>query len=247
LAIFYLFDIFFVRIFKKQRKKDMARFSRMDVYQQILNIKLVPVFYVNEAEIACQIALACGEGGAKVVEFTNRGDFAIDVFREVSKRLTQLKSDVIFGVGSIIDEATAAMYLAAGANFIVAPIFQEEVACLCNSRKIAYIPGCGSVKEVHSAESWGCEIVKMFPGSAVGGPGFISAIKGPRPWTSIMPTGGVEPTKESLSQWFKAGAVCVGMGSNLITKEILSSQNYQKLKEDTVNLVALIQSITKEK
>ena len=180
---------------------------------------LVPVFYHADVEIAKKIVAACAAGGAKVVEFTNRGDFAYEVFRELSKHFAKAHPDVILGVGSVVDAPTAALYIANGANFVVGPVLNPEVARLCNRRKIAYSPGCGSASEISEAEELGVEIVKVFPGSSVGGPDFVKAVLGPCPWTRIMPTGGVDATEESINAWFKAGVTCVGMGSKLIRKD----------------------------
>jgi len=197
----------------------MARFARMRVLNAILDSGLVPVFYHPNVEVAKKVAEACTAGGARVVEFTNRGDFAPEVFKELSQYLAQELPDVILGVGSVVDAPTAALYIAYGANFVVGPLLNPEIARLCNRRKIAYLPGCGSVSEIAYAEELGVEIVKVFPGRSVGGPDFVKSVLGPCPWTSIMPTGGVEATKQSVEAWFRAGAACVGMGSKLVCKE----------------------------
>lgn len=197
----------------------MARHARLHVLNTIVETGLVPVFYQKDFETAKHIIDACLDGGVCVIEFTNRGDFAHDVFTALSKHYAAAQPDLILGVGSIVDAPTAALYIASGANFVVGPIFNEEVARLCNRRKIAYMPGCGTLTEISRAEEMGVEIVKVFPGETVGGPAFVKAVLGPCPWTRIMPTGGVEATAESISAWFKAGVSCVGMGSNLITKK----------------------------
>lgn len=194
----------------------MARFSRLEVLNTIVETGLVPVFYNPDIEVAKQVVQACAAGGAKVVEFTNRGDFAAEVFRQLSQYVSEEAPDIILGVGSVIDAPTAALYIAYGTNFVVGPILNEQIARLCNRRKVAYSPGCGSASEISYAEELGVEIVKIFPGSAVGGPGFVKAVLGPCPWTRIMPTGGVDATEESTKAWFEAGVACVGMGSKLI-------------------------------
>jgi 2-dehydro-3-deoxyphosphogluconate aldolase/(4S)-4-hydroxy-2-oxoglutarate aldolase len=150
------------------------------------------------------------------------------------------KSPLISGVGSVVDAPTAAMYIGAGANFIVGPIFNAEIARLCNRRKIAYMPGCGTLNEISEAEEYGVEIVKIFPGAAVGGPGFIKAVKGPNPWTSIMPTGGVDATEENIRSWIEAGACCVGMGSKLITKAAVAAGDYTSITENVRKVLAWI-------
>ena len=201
----------------------MARFTRFEVYQAMFASGLVPLFYNPDVDISLQVTQAVAAGGARVLEFTNRGDFAFDVFQVLSKSLAAETSSLILGVGSVVDAPTAAMYIGAGANFIVGPIFNAEIARLCNRRKIAYLPGCGTLNEISKAEEHGVEIVKIFPGTAVGGPGFIKAVKGPNPWTSIMPTGGVDATEENIRAWIDAGACCVGMGSKLITKTAVAA------------------------
>jgi 2-dehydro-3-deoxyphosphogluconate aldolase/(4S)-4-hydroxy-2-oxoglutarate aldolase len=176
----------------------MARFSRLQVLNTIVEDGLVPVFYHADVEVARQVAAACASGGARVVEFTNRGDFAPEVFKELSHSLARERPEVILGVGSVVDAPTAALYIACGANFVVGPLLNPDVARLCNRRKIPYSPGCGSATEIAQAEELGVEIVKVFPGTAVGGPAFVKSVLGPCPWTSIMPTGGVDATEESI-------------------------------------------------
>jgi 2-dehydro-3-deoxyphosphogluconate aldolase/(4S)-4-hydroxy-2-oxoglutarate aldolase len=209
----------------------MARFTRLHAYNTILDTGLVPVFYHGDSEVAKKILRACAEGGATVVEFTNRGDFAPEVFRVLSQHASREAPEVILGVGSVIDEPTAALYIAYGANFVVGPVLNEAVARLCNRRKIAYMPGCGSVSEISYAEELGAEIVKIFPGDSVGGPGFVKAVLAPCPWTRIMPTGGVDATKESIKAWFEAGVACVGIGSKLIRKDAVAAGNWAEITE----------------
>jgi 2-dehydro-3-deoxyphosphogluconate aldolase/(4S)-4-hydroxy-2-oxoglutarate aldolase len=224
----------------------MARFTRLEVYQAMLESGLVPLFYHPDTEVSLQVARACVEGGARVLEFTNRGDFAFDVFRRLSKTLAGEKAGLILGVGSVVDTPTAAQYIGTGANFIVGPIFNSEVARLCNRRKIAYLPGCGTLNEISQAEEFGVEIVKIFPGSAVGGPGFIKDVLGPCPWTRIMPTGGVDASEENIHAWIKAGACCVGMGSKLITKTAVAAGNYASIRENVRHVLAWIAAARKE-
>jgi len=153
---------------------------------------------------------------------------------------------VVFGAGSIVDAPTAAMYIAQGANFIVGPNFDRETALLCNIRKIPYLPGCGSVTEINEAEKYGVEICKVFPGGQVGGPDFVKAVvKGPCPRTLLMPTGGVKADYDSLSRWFEAGVACVGIGSDLITKEIVKNRDFNKLTGDFHKLLQIIKKVRK--
>ena len=207
----------------------MAKYDRLSVYQAFIGTGLVPLFYSGDVSESNAVARAVAEGGAQVLEFTNRGEKALNVFAEVVNANPKL----IVGVGSVLDAPTAALFIAYGANFIVGPVFNAEVARLCNRRKIAYMPGCGSASEISTAEEYGVEIAKVFPGESVGGPGFIKAVLGPMPWSRLMPTGGVDATKESIGAWIKAGAVAVGMGSNLVRKEWLTAKNYDAIRDTT--------------
>ncbi|HSR32698.1 MAG TPA: bifunctional 4-hydroxy-2-oxoglutarate aldolase/2-dehydro-3-deoxy-phosphogluconate aldolase [Anaerolineae bacterium] len=218
----------------------MARFSRLEVLNTILELGLVPVFYHKDVEVAKKVVTACVAGGARVVEFTNRGDFASQVFGQVSEYFAQVDPSVILGVGSVIDAPTAAMYIANGASFVVGPLLNPEIARLCNRRKIAYSPGCGSVTEISQAEELGVEIVKVFPGSSVGGPAFVKAVLGPCPWTRIMPTGGVDATEESINAWFTAGVACVGIGSKLIRKDLIAAGDWSGITAKVQQVLAWI-------
>lgn len=197
----------------------MAKYTRIETVQVMKETGIVPVFYHKDHEVCKDVIKACYEGGARVFEFTNRGDFAHEVFRELIKYVNSDLEGMILGVGSVLDSGTTALYLQLGANFIVSPIVNPEMAKTCNRRKVAWMPGCGSVTEISYAEELGAEVVKIFPGSQVGGPAFVKAVKGPLPWSSIMPTGGVDPTEESLKEWFDAGVHCVGIGSKLFVKK----------------------------
>ncbi len=219
----------------------MARFSRMQVLGEMYNLGLVPIFYNPDPETAKKVVSACAAGGARLIELTNRGDYAFKVFSELTEYMAKEAPEAILGVGSVLEEATAAQFLNAGANFVVSPNFNEEVARMCNRRKVAYIPGCGTVSEISLAEEMGSEIVKIFPGGEVGGPGFIKAVRGPLPWTSIMPTGGVDTTAESIGAWFKAGVVAVGVGSNLITKDLVKARDYAGITAMTRQVLSLIE------
>ena len=221
----------------------MSRYSRMQTLSLMKEIGMIPVFYESDLEVAKDVMKACVKGGARVIEFTNRGDFAHEVFAELEKFARKELPEAVLGVGSIVEPYTAMLYIQSGANFIVGPTFNEEVATLCNRRGVPYSPGCGSATEVSNALATGVEIVKVFPGKEVGGPGFVKSVKGPMPWTSIMPTGGVSPTRESLTEWFKAGVSCVGIGSNLITKEILKAKDYQALENNVRETLKIVQEV----
>lgn len=225
----------------------MARHSRLQVLCAMKETGLVPVFYHADMEAAWKIVCACADGGAMIVEFTNRGDRAIGVFNQLTELRDKYRPEIILGVGSICDAPTAAMYIAAGVDFVVGPLLDEDTAKLCNRRKIPYLPGCGTLSEIHQAHILGVEICKIFPGGEVGGPGFVKAVKGPCPWTEIMPTGGVEPTEESLSAWFKAGIACAGIGSNLITKEFVAAGDFAGLTRKVQDTLAIIRKIRQSK
>jgi 2-dehydro-3-deoxyphosphogluconate aldolase/(4S)-4-hydroxy-2-oxoglutarate aldolase len=207
----------------------MASHTRLHVLNTTLQTGLVPVFYHKDFETAKKIVDACLKGGANVIEFTNRGDFALDVFAALAKHYAKARPDLILGVGTIVDAPTAALAIANGANFVVGPTLNPEVARLCNRRKIAYLPGSATLSEISAAEELGVEIVKVFPGETVGGPAFVKAILAPCPWTRVMPTGGVDATEESITAWFQAGVACVGMGSKLIVKKDVDSGNFEAI------------------
>ena len=218
----------------------MARFMRLDVINILLDIGLVPLFYNGDVETSIELVSACSLGGAKVIEFTNRGEMAYPVFTELVKHFAKADPEVILGVGSVIDAPTAALYLAVGANFIVGPSLNPEISRLCNRRKILYMPGCATENEIVAAEELGAEICKIFPGSSAGGPGFIKAVLAPSPWHRLMPTGGVDATEASVSEWIKAGATAVGMGSKLITKQAVSDKDYDGIAKKTSECIGWI-------
>ena len=207
----------------------MARFNKMQVLDAIVSTGMVPVYYNKDVEIAKQVVKACYEGGVRAFEFTNRGDFAHEVFAELIKFATKECPELVLGVGSIVDAGTASLYLQLGANFVVGPLFNPEIEKVCNRRLVPYTPGCGSVSEIGFAQEVGCDLCKIFPAGNVGGPSFVKNIKAPMPWSMIMATGAVEPTEENLSAWFKAGVTCVGMGSKLFPKEMIAAGNWEAI------------------
>lgn len=217
--------------------------DRLSVLSAMIDQGVIPVFYHPDVEVCSKVIQACANGGAKCVEFTNRGDFAAHVFLDVTRHFAKADPSVIMGVGSIVDAPTAGLYIANGANFVVGPLLNVEVGRLCNRRMIAYSPGCGSATEIGVAQELGCEIVKVFPGSSVGGPEFVKNVLGPMPWTRIMPTGGVDASEESLKKWFGAGIVACGIGSNLITKELLAAKDYAGIEKKVAETIALIKRI----
>ena len=192
---------------------------------------MVPVFYHSDLETSKQVLKACYEGGVRVFEFTNRGDFAHEIFGELNKWAAKECPEMILGIGSVVDAGTASLFLQLGANFVVGPLLNPDIFKVCNRRQVAYIPGCGSVSEVGSAQELGAEVVKIFPAGDVGGPSFVKNLTAPMPWSNIMVTGGVEPTEENLTKWFKAGVTCVGMGSNLFPKEIIAAKDWSRITQ----------------
>lgn len=217
--------------------------DRMAVLAALMDQGVIPVFYHPDPEICINVIEACSAGGAKCIEFTNRGDYASYTFLDVARHFDKADPSVIMGVGSIVDAPTAGIYIANGAKFVVGPILNADVAKVCNRRKVPYSPGCGSASEISYAEELGCEIVKVFPGSQVGGPEFIKAVMGPMPWTRIMPTGGVDPDEASVKAWFGAGIVAAGMGSKLITKEMLDAKDYKGIENKVRDTVQLIKRV----
>ena len=222
----------------------MAQYTRIEVATVMKETGMIPLFFSSDIALSKKVLKACYDGGARLMEFTARGDFAHEVFGELTKYAIAELPEMILGVGSITDAGAASLYMQLGANFIVTPVLREDIAIACNRRKVLWSPGCGTLTEITKAEELGCEIVKLFPGD-IYGPQFVKGIKGPQPWTSVMPTGGVEPTKENLSRWFNAGVTCVGMGSQLISKEIIANKDYAKLEQDVKNALALIEQVRK--
>ena len=220
----------------------MPNFTRNQVAGLMQETGLVPLFYHANMETGKKILKACYDGGARVLEFTARGDFAHEVFAELNKYAIKELPEMALGVGSITDAGAASLYMQMGANFIVTPSLRVDIATVCNRRKVLWSPGCGSLTEINAAEELGCEIVKLFPGALYGSE-FVKAIKGPQPWTSIMPTGGVTTEEANLEAWFTAGVTCVGMGSQLISKSILKNKNYNELENKVRESLALIKKI----
>ena len=209
----------------------MAKFNKIQVLTTMAQTGMIPVFYHKDPEVAKNVLKACYKGGVRAFEFTNRGDFAQEVFCEVIKFAAAECPEMIVGIGSIVDPGTAAMYLQMGANFVVGPLFNPEVAKVCNRRLVPYTPGCGSVSEIGFAQEMGCDLCKVFPAGNVGGPSFIKNVKAPMPWSMLMVTGGVEPTEENLTAWIKAGVTCVGMGSNLFPKEVIAAKEWNNITD----------------
>ena len=217
----------------------MARFDKLAVMAKIGDTGMVPVFYHKDAETAKKVIKACYEGGVRAFEFTNRGDFAHEVFGECVKWAAKECPEMAMGVGSVVDAPTAALYIQLGACFVVGPLFNPDVAVVCNRRLVAYCPGCGSVSEVGKAQEMGCDLTKVFPGD-VYGPAFVKGLKAPMPWSKIMVTGGVAPTEENLTAWFKAGVYCVGMGSKLFPKDRVEAEDWQYVTDKCQECLEII-------
>ncbi len=220
----------------------MARFMRLDVTNTLLAAGVLPLFYHGDLETAIELARACVQGGAHCIEFTNRGEMAYPVFTEMVKYFAKADPSVILGVGSIVDAPTAALYIAVGANFIVGPSFNPEISRLCNRRKILYLPGCSTENEISTAEEWGAEICKIFPADSAGGPNFIKAVMAPCPWHRLLPTGGVDATEASIAEWIKAGAAVVGLGSKLVSNQVVKNKDYDGLAAKTAQCISWVQA-----
>lgn len=221
----------------------MAKFSRLEVYNLMNVAPMVPVFYHKNIDTAKAVIKACYDGGVRAFEFTNRGDFAHEIFGELSKWVDKECPELALGIGSIVDAPTASLFMQLGANFIVGPLLNPDIFKVCNRRQVAYIPGCGSVSEVGYAQELGAEVVKLFPAGNVGGPSFVQNIKAPMPWTSVMVTGGVEPSEANLTEWFKAGVSCVGMGSKLFPKEVIEAKDWTQITEISKQAFTTIRNV----
>ncbi len=215
---------------------------RLHVYQTLQNSGLVPLFYHPDSEVAFQVAAACYRGGARVLEFTNRGPFAHEVFADLMKRVRRELPDLLLGIGSIQDAGTAALFLQMGANFVITPLLREDVIQTCHRRKVAVLPGVSTSSEIGRAEELGVEIVKIAPGEVLG-PAFLKAHLAPCPWTKAMISGGVSPDEKNLRGWFEAGATCVGMGSKLISKEVLEKKDWAGLEEKVREVVKTVEKL----
>lgn len=218
----------------------MARHSRLHTLTTMKQVGMVPLFYSAAVDTARGVMQACHDAGALVLEFTNRGDRAFEVFRELAAHRDRELPQMVLGAGSVANAATAGLYMSLGADFVVSPLLDPDTARTCNSQKVPYLPGCGSVSEIHQAHLLGVEICKVFPAGQVGGPGFVKAVKAPCPWAELMPTGGVTPTRDNLAAWFDAGVACVGMGSQLVSSELMKSRDFATLKANVADALKLI-------
>lgn len=220
----------------------MARFDSLSSLTKIISTGMVPVFYHKDADTACQVVKACYDGGVRAFEFTNRGDFAHEVFEKVVKFANINCPDMAVGVGSVVDAPTASLYIQLGACFVVGPLFNPDVAKVCNRRGIPYTPGCGSISEVGFAQEAGCTLCKVFPGDVLG-PKFVKGLLAPMPWSKLMVTGGVEPTEENLTSWIKAGVSAVGMGSKLFPKDKVAAADWKYITDKCREALSVISKL----
>lgn len=207
------------------------------VSAHILESKLIPLFYEDDVKVVVGVVKALYEGGIRTIEFTNRGPKALDNF----KALVALKNempDLFLGIGTIKSEDDAKKYIDAGADFLISPVFDASVADIAYLHKVLWIPGCMTPTEIHHAQSAGCNIVKLFPGNVLG-PGFIEAIRPLFKEVHFLVTGGVDATEASITSWLKAGAAGVGLGSKLITKNILANKQYANLTQTSKQLLSI--------
>ncbi len=221
----------------------MARYSRIEVVLEMARAGLVPVFYDSDSEVCKKVLKACYDGGSRIFEFTNRGDFAHEIFADLYKYVSSDLPGMMLGAGTIMDSGTASLFIQLGSNFIVSPVLLKDMASVCNRRKILWVPGCGTVNEISYAEELGAEIVKLFPAKQLGGPDFVKAVKAPCPWTNIMCTGGVERDEDSLHKWFTSGVTCVGMGSALLSKKNINEFGYDYIRDSVKKVLNVISAI----
>lgn len=219
------------------------RFTKEQMLNEMGSTGMIPVFNHVDIEVAKAVLDASYKGGIRVFEFTNRASNSLEVFKEMYEYGSKYE-DMVIGIGTIFTAKAAKDFIDAGADFIVSPALIPEVADYCNDKKVFWIPGCGTITEVLNAKNLGASLVKAFPGNVLG-PAFVSSAKAVFPDLHIMPTGGVEPTEENLSEWFGAGVFCVGMGSQLFKKEWIVNQEYENLQSKISESLELIQAIKK--
>ena len=204
---------------------------------------LIPVFNHRDQETAAEVMINAYEAGIRVFEFTNRGSNSSEVFAHLVT-VAQGLEGLVLGIGTIWSAQDAVEFLELGAQFIVSPGLIPEIGHEMNDRQVLWIPGCGTITEVASAIELGAQVVKIFPGNVLGSD-FVKAVKSVLPQVKIMPTGGVKPTAENLSKWFGAGVLCVGMGSQLFSKNLIASGNYAQLQDEISDALSLVRSVRK--
>ena len=218
----------------------MARFTKIEALTAMLSTGMVPVFYSADLDRTKHVVKACYEGGVRAFEFTNRGDFAHEVFGPLVRWAATECPEMVLGAGSVVDAPTATLYIQLGASFIVGPLLNPDVAKVCNRRCIPYTPGCGSVTEIGMAQELGCDLIKIFPAGNVGGPSFVKNVKAPLPRAMLMATGAVEPQRENLEAWFGAGVDVVGMGSKLFPAADIAEGRWDAITERCREALAII-------
>lgn len=216
-------------------------FSKEEVISVMRDTGVVPLFTHDNAEEAQQVVEAAYNGGVRTFEFTNRRANSFEIFSHLIRQRNKFP-DLMLGIGTVMDGPTTQKFIDAGADFIISPILKLEMAEVCRKNGKAWIPGCATLTEIVSARDNGAAVIKVFPGSVLG-PGFVSSIMPVVPDLRLMITGGVEPTKENLTAWFKAGAMCVGMGSQLFTKDILENRNWTLLSQRVAQALELVKQI----
>ena len=203
---------------------------------------ILPLYFNADETISVEILRAIYRAGIKAVEYTNRGEAALRNFTKLVAVRNSEMSDMLLGIGTIKNVAQAQSYMAAGADFLVSPGFVKEVADYAISNDIFYAPGCMTPSDIIAAENAGVTFIKLFPGDMLG-PKFLSSIKAIFPKLLFMPTGGVDTTRPNIEAWYKAGVCAVGMGSNLISKTLMDTQDYAAIEANTRSVLALIQGI----
>lgn len=208
---------------------------------QIKNEGMLPLFYHDDVTVCENVLQALYNGGVRCVEFTNRGVHALPNFKHLVSLKTTMPG-LILGIGTIKTPQDATSFIEAGADFLISPCFDASVADVAYMHKVLWIPGCMTPTEIHVAQKSGATLIKLFPGNVLG-PGFVEAIKTLFTGVDFLVTGGVEPTEQNIGAWFKAGVLGVGLGSKLITKDVLANKNYTQLEIQTKELVQLIKKI----
>ena len=207
----------------------------------VKKVKLLPLFYHDDITTCKEIIKALYTAGIRCIEFTNRGPLALENFKLLLAHRNEHYADLVLAIGTIQNQKEAQAFIEAGADFLISPIFDQSIADAAYLHKILWIPGCMTPTEIHMAESAGCDLIKLFPGNVLG-PGFVTAIKPLFPSISFIVTGGVDTSPENLTAWFKAGVAGVGMGSKLMSEELVASKNYAALETTTAKALAIINS-----
>lgn len=212
------------------------------IIKRIVDQGVLPLYFHPDATVSVEVLKALYAAGIRAVEYTNRGEAALDNFKLLKETRDRELPELLLGIGTIKRKKEAKAFIKAGADFIIAPGIIEEVAETVHKEEMIWIPGCMTTTEIIRAEDAGAKLIKLFPGNLLG-PSFVSAIKELFPDLYFMPTGGVEVNKENLTAWFKSGVVAVGMGSKLITKEILEKKDYEQLINKTKEAIALVNEV----